>query len=186
MKVSDYIGSFDAIIEESKKILKYEDIESYLKYAYDIKDDDGIDLYGKPVRDYDNVAVYYLSLFDRLEENRYPTENFKKVVSLCESAPGVQRCQVIFVGPNSLVPWHKDGMHLTDEERENGKECNVIIPVFVPDGGIEEYGIQIEETQFAMDKPFVFENKFAHYAWNKSDKWWVMLICYTHKDSFKL
>lgn len=187
MNLKNYPGDLGPIITESQKLFKYEEIEHFISYAFNIKDgDDDVDLYGKSMKDYPNLEVYYLPIYDVNEGIRTEIKNFQNLITLSENLIGVSRCQIIFVGPGSEVPWHTDGMYATEEERLAATQCNIIMPIFISSSDSAVVGLQIDKTIVSMDKPMVLNNSIPHYAWNFSDKWWVMLICYTDKGVFNL
>jgi hypothetical protein len=172
-----------AVIQELNSVFDVKDIQSYLPFAFNVGNgNNDADLYGKLVKDYDNVDLHYLTLYTNDNEvgYRYPGDTFEKLVLLGSKLPGVSKIQLVFVGPNSSVPWHTDGMHLTEEERIELDAYNIIIPAFVPpSAGLDIAGIQIEEEFYTADHLFALENNRPHWAWNRSNEWWVMLICYT-------
>lgn len=186
MNLKNYPGDLDPIIEESQKLFKYEEISALIDQAINIKgSDDDVDLYGKLIKDYPNLEVYYLPIYDTSEGIRTDIANFQNLLLLSKNLTGIPRCQIIFVGPGSEVPWHTDGMYTSEEERILTMSWNIIMPIFVPSSDPSVVGLQIDKEIIPMDKPIVLDNSIPHYAWNFSDKWWVMLICYASRDVFK-
>jgi len=182
MDIRNYQGDLTEITAKLHEVFEYDAIAEYLKTAYNVgADNNDIDLYGKPVKDYDNVDTHYLSLYSLEKGDVCTVDSFKELVSIGKALPGVNKIQMVFIGPNSLVPWHKDGMHMTDEERERISKCNILIPACVPKGTTELVGVQLEDTILDVQDTIVFESKHPHYAWNKSSEWWVILICYTQR-----
>jgi hypothetical protein len=171
------------VITELRSVFDVKDIPTYLPYAFNVGNgNDDADLYGKLVSEYDNVDLYYLTLYTNNGEvgYRYPGDKFDKLVSLGTKLAGVSKIQLIFVGPNSSVPWHTDGMHLTEEQRRKLDAFNIIIPAFIPsNAGLDVAGIQVADEFYTADYVFALENNKPHWAWNNSDEWWVMLVCYT-------
>ena len=175
-----------AVIQELKSVFDVEDVPMYLPFAFSVgKGNHDLDVYGKAVSDYDSVNMHYLTIHAEATDDtqpgyRYPGDKFEKLNLLGSKLPGVSKMQLVFVGPNSDVPWHKDGMHLTEEKRIELDAFNIIIPAHVPSGaGLDVAGIQLEDEFYTADTVFALENNRPHWAWNKSNEWWVMLVCYT-------
>ncbi|NBP59036.1 hypothetical protein EBU71_21305 [bacterium] len=167
------------------EILKEEMSTDYLNFLFNVMEyDDSPDLTEVNPRDRKNISLYCGLLYQKghSDYNIELLAKFKKTLNLCHQLPGIEKIEIIAVGPCSVVPLHLDDMSRPAYDTSNDW-YSVLIGVCVPSNNIELLGIEIGNKKYSIEQnvPIIFDTQVPHHAWNNTKDWWVSLRLSTLK-----
>lgn len=160
------------------KILDFE------QFWYDVAKNETVPDYdGNEVHGREDVKLYYMPVFDLNGNVPFEIEQkFQALQKVLINMIGVTRANIVFIGPNSIVPRHIDDEKIP--AYTNSVCFNVYTGVYVPNN--TTINIDGEAVSHARHKAVIFDAQQPHYAKNDSSEWWVSLLIYINKDTFNL
>jgi len=111
--------------------------------------------------------------------------SWPKTLIAIEKIPGVINVAINFIGPQNIIPDHKDDyFDMSPEIAGEKKGWGTMIGISMPSPDVEVVGFHIEGEKKGWDTGDIvsFDGYKTHGGWNKSDEWRVTMIIDTEQE----
>jgi hypothetical protein len=181
LKKSNYVDP-DQIDQVINLLPSFDNLKKFLIKVTD--EDDSPDLTEIHPRDRTNLNLFYIPIYDPLEQATEYEEIFKKSTDLIKAMPGIKRADYIAIRPNTFMPLHVDNAELPPYSEIDW--YSVYVGVKVPSEDPNIVGVKINDDIYkhAVNHAIVFDTQIPHCAWNYSDEWWLAIKFYIKKEFF--